>query len=173
MRARRWTRATARTAAALVACSLLVPAAGALAAGAAPLPIGRTVVAPGDAGPAVRVLQGDLRQFGFKPGLVNGRFDAQTERALAAYQASRGLPRTGMLNLATLRQLLADFGVSTTAPLPIGSTVLRPGDEGPAVRMLQGDLQKSRGAGPVAFRRQRKRHSLPCGMYGLAAHLSS
>ena len=142
MRARRWTRATARTAAALVACSLLVPAAGALAAGAAPLPIGRTVLVPGDMGPAVRVLQGDLRQFGFNPGLVNGRFDAQTERALGAYQASRGLPRSGVLNLATLRRLLADFGVPTTAPLPIGSTVLRPGDAGPAVRMLQGDLQQ-------------------------------
>jgi peptidoglycan hydrolase-like protein with peptidoglycan-binding domain len=119
---------------------LIVPATAAFAATPAPLPIGSTVLGPGAQGPGVRTLQGDLWQVGFNPGVVNGTFDARTKRALLAYQASRHLARTGVLDVATMHRLLIDLRLTATAPLPIGSTVLAPGDEGPAVRVLQGDL---------------------------------
>ena len=127
-------------AAAVLACTLIVPATAAFAATPAPLPIGSTVLGPGAQGPGVRTLQGDLWQVGFNPGVVNGTFDARTKRALLAYQASRHLARTGVLDVATMHRLLIDLRLTATAPLPIGSTVLAPGDEGPAVRVLQGDL---------------------------------
>ena len=127
-------------AAAVLACTLIVPATAAFAATPAPLPIGSTVLGPGAQGPGVRTLQGDLWQVGFNPGVVNGTLDATTEGALLAYQGSRHLARTGVLDVATMHCLLIDLRLTATAPLPIGSTVLAPGDEGPAVRVLQGDL---------------------------------
>ena len=131
---------TAVAASAVLACTLIVPATAAFAATPAPLPIGSMVLGPGAQGPSVRTLQGDLWQLGFNSGVVNGTLDATTEGALLAYQGSRHLARTGVLDVATMHCLLIDLGMAASAPLPIGSTVLSPGDEGPAVRVLQGDL---------------------------------
>lgn len=126
------------------------------------------------------MLQGDLWQFGFDPGWTTGPFDARTERALLAYQASRGLARNGLLDLVTLRRLLADCGLPTTGPLLIGSAVPGPGDEGPPVRMLQADVQQlglhpgpaegrcttTTGAALLAY--QASRHLTPTGVLNAA-----
>ncbi|MBE0412541.1 peptidoglycan-binding protein [Yoonia sp.] len=58
-----------------------------------------------------RLIESRLDQLGFDPGPVDGRFDDDTRRALARYQAQRNLPATGYLNQPTLARLLADtFG---------------------------------------------------------------
>ncbi|MBE3590073.1 MAG: cell wall hydrolase [Firmicutes bacterium] len=64
----------------------------------------------GDAGPAVRTLQGDLWQFGFNPGPADGYFGEQTRAALQAFQRSAGLPATGTLDAATFNKILVTGG---------------------------------------------------------------
>jgi peptidoglycan hydrolase-like protein with peptidoglycan-binding domain len=58
-----------------------------------------------------RLIENRLRQLGFNPGAVDGRFDRDTRRAIAQYQRQGNLPATGYLDQATLARLLADtFG---------------------------------------------------------------
>ena len=58
-----------------------------------------------------RLIENRLRQLGFNPGEVDGRFDRDTRRAIAQYQRQGNLPATGYLDQATLARLLADtFG---------------------------------------------------------------
>lgn len=87
---------------------------GATAAGRAPLPIGSTVLRFGDVGPAVRVLQGDLWQFGFNPGPVDGIFGPQTRAALRGFQTSSHIAASGTLDAATFHTVLEDFGYAPT-----------------------------------------------------------
>ncbi|MBX5476241.1 MAG: cell wall hydrolase [Clostridia bacterium] len=61
----------------------------------------------GDAGPAVRTLQGDLWHFGFNPGPADGYFGDRTLAALQAFQRRFGLPVTGVLDAATFAKILA------------------------------------------------------------------
>lgn len=49
-----------------------------------------------------------LTGLGLKPGLPDGKFDADTRRALRRYQQARGLPVTGYLNQQTVARLLVD-----------------------------------------------------------------
>jgi Putative peptidoglycan binding domain len=60
------------------------------------------ILLPGD----IRVAEGHLRNFGYDPGPVDGRFTAQTQAALRAYQARYGLPVSGLLDRATRRELV-------------------------------------------------------------------
>ena len=46
-----------------------------------------------------------LEEAGYKPGAVDGRWGPQTQRALAAFQQSSGLPSSGLLDEATLDAL--------------------------------------------------------------------
>ena len=69
MPVRRWLKrmGTAGAVGLCLAGPLLAASPRAAAAAYAPLPIGRTVLRYGDLGPAVRVLQADLWQFGYNP----------------------------------------------------------------------------------------------------------
>ena len=59
-----------------------------------------------------RLIEARLSTLGFDPGVVDGRFDDNTRRALRRYQASRDLTVTGYLNEATLIRILADTGIT-------------------------------------------------------------
>jgi len=49
-----------------------------------------------------------LDRLGFNPGRVDGRFDADTRRAIRRYQQARGLPVTGYLDQVLVVRLLAE-----------------------------------------------------------------
>lgn len=59
-----------------------------------------------------RLIEARLSTLGFDPGVVDGRFDDNTRRALRRYQTSRDLTVTGYLNEATLIRILADTGIT-------------------------------------------------------------
>lgn len=59
-----------------------------------------------------RSIEQRLAALDYRPGPVDGRFDADTRRALASYQADRGLPSTGYMNDATMVRILAETVIS-------------------------------------------------------------
>lgn len=67
---------------------------------------GRPVLHLGSTGSAVRRLETRLKAANYKPGVVDGEFTAATEKAVAAFQADRSIPATGVVDLATWRALL-------------------------------------------------------------------
>ena len=54
------------------------------------------------------LIEGRLEAFGFEPGVVDGRFDDDTRRAIRRYQRSRGLPPSGYLDQEAVVRILAD-----------------------------------------------------------------
>jgi peptidoglycan hydrolase-like protein with peptidoglycan-binding domain len=54
----------------------------------------------------IQVAEAHLREFGCDPGPVDGIFTAQTQAAVRAFQARYGLSVSGLLDLATRRELL-------------------------------------------------------------------
>ncbi|PCJ75730.1 MAG: hypothetical protein COA53_04505 [Rhodobacteraceae bacterium] len=52
------------------------------------------------------LIENRLNSAGFNPGLVDGRFDDRTRRAIQKYQKNRGLNQTGYIDSATVRALL-------------------------------------------------------------------
>ncbi len=68
-----------------------------------------------DLGPLGRTLvERRLAGLGFPPGPVDGNFDAETRRAIRAFQAARGLPETGFVDQTMMVTLMA--GVLRTGP---------------------------------------------------------
>jgi peptidoglycan hydrolase-like protein with peptidoglycan-binding domain len=61
-----------------------------------------TILSAGD----IQVAQEHLQAFGFNPGPVKGVYTAETQAAVRAVQARYGKEVTGLLDLATRRQLL-------------------------------------------------------------------
>lgn len=59
-------------------------------------------------GPDVLELEERLSQLGFEPGLVDGVFDADTQKALALFQQGKGLEATGTTTPATWEALGED-----------------------------------------------------------------
>ena len=58
-----------------------------------------------------RLIESRLASLGFDPGQIDGRFDANSRRAIGRYQSQRGLTSTGFIDQPTLARLLADtFG---------------------------------------------------------------
>jgi hypothetical protein len=57
---------------------------------------------------ARRLAEARLEQLGLKPGVVDGRFDDNTRRAIRRYQQARRLEVTGYLDQNTVVRLLAD-----------------------------------------------------------------
>jgi peptidoglycan hydrolase-like protein with peptidoglycan-binding domain len=47
-----------------------------------------------------------LRDFGYDPGPVDGRFTAETQAAVRAYQRRYGLPVSGLLDQETRLELI-------------------------------------------------------------------
>lgn len=54
----------------------------------------------------IQVAEGNLQDFGFDPGPVDGIFTAQTRAAVRAFQARYGFLVTGLLDRETRRELL-------------------------------------------------------------------
>jgi lysozyme family protein len=84
----------------------------------------------GQNGPAVRRLQRALDRSGESPGSIDGGFGRNTDRALRAFQRSRGLDPDGIAGTQTWKAL------PDGAPMP----VLREGAHGELVRELQAAL---------------------------------
>ena len=77
----------------------------------------------GDSGPAVARLQQRLRDLGFDPGGVGGNFGPGTERAVTAFQQSKGLDPNGVAGPQTLAALgLAD--APGGGPIEVGPSVI-------------------------------------------------
>jgi peptidoglycan hydrolase-like protein with peptidoglycan-binding domain len=53
----------------------------------------------------IQVAQSRLQAFGFDPGPVDGRFTAQTQAAVLAFQRRYGLPVSGLLDRPTREEL--------------------------------------------------------------------
>src|SRR5215475_4925769 len=54
----------------------------------------------------IYVAETHLRDFGYDPGPVDGRFTAETQAAVRAFQARYGLPVSGMLDWQTRLELV-------------------------------------------------------------------
>jgi peptidoglycan hydrolase-like protein with peptidoglycan-binding domain len=64
----------------------------------------------------IQVAEMHLRDFGFDPGPIDGIYTAQTQAAVRAYQATYGLPVSGLLDYATRLQLLPGLDFQNAAP---------------------------------------------------------
>ena len=60
------------------------------------------LLTPGD----IQVAEAHLQAFGYDPGPVDGRFTAQTQAALRAFQRRYGLSVSGLLDHETRRELV-------------------------------------------------------------------
>jgi peptidoglycan hydrolase-like protein with peptidoglycan-binding domain len=95
-------------------------------------PYKNVVLRPRARGTAVKMLQRGLGMHG-----PYGTFDAATERTVRNFQTARHLPRTGVVNRATWTAV-----EKTAYPLrSYRSTVLRSGNRGTAVKVLQRALK--------------------------------
>ena len=63
------------------------------------------MLAPGDTGPQVRILQRALAALGFLPGKPDGGYGPATQTAVERFQASQGLPQVGVVGPQTLAAL--------------------------------------------------------------------
>ena len=81
---------------------------------------------PPMAGPDIAILQTRLRERGVYQGPVNGRYEAETERAVRAFQQAQSLPITGIVDNTTWTTLglgaLPDPRSPTAAFISIDTT---------------------------------------------------
>jgi peptidoglycan hydrolase-like protein with peptidoglycan-binding domain len=64
----------------------------------------------------IQVAQRHLRDFGFDPGPVDGRYTAETQAAVRGYQARYGLPASGLLDYTTRLQLIPGLDFDKDEP---------------------------------------------------------
>lgn len=69
-------------------------------------PVEYPALKEGDTGPFVTNLQSRLKSLGFDPGPIDGIFGSKSEEAVKAYQQSRGLASTGIVDSTTWNALL-------------------------------------------------------------------
>jgi peptidoglycan L-alanyl-D-glutamate endopeptidase CwlK len=67
--------------------------------------LGLVLIQPGDTGNAVRVIQTRLAQLGFHQGAIDGQYGSITQRGVAAFQRTKGLYPTGLIDHPTLNAL--------------------------------------------------------------------
>jgi len=79
---------------------------------------GNTNLREGDTGTQVRDLQRSLKQAGFDPGTVDGKFGPRTERAVEAFQRARGLDQDGVAGKRTNGALNQATRAAGGAPAP-------------------------------------------------------
>ncbi len=84
-----------------------------------------------------KLLDAGLVPAKFKTGFVDGKWGANTSKILAAYQKSKRLPATGLVDEATGFALFPDSYKTYKNPL---SKILESGDSGETVKKLQYDL---------------------------------
>lgn len=124
-----------------------------------PVPAGATVLHEGDSGEAVYQMQMRLFELGFYSGRIDGRFGSDTTEAVKAFQAANGLTVDGVPGKGTFARLQSAQAVSAadvaaaqsdTVQEPADEVesgtdtqlVLRRGDKGDAVLLLQQTLKK-------------------------------
>lgn len=100
-----------------------------------PPPAAWPVLSAGSRGGAVRTLEARLDVLGWKPGPVNGIFDAQVARAVLGVQCAAGLVRDRIVGPRTWDALDAGRRPRFALPRQVGI-----GDTGPAVRLVQEQL---------------------------------
>jgi len=83
----------------------------------------RHLIARGNVGWDVSVLEFFLRRRGFSPGSVDGRFNERTRQAVMRYQRQRHIAVDGLVG----PQTLSTFGVRRAVPQPTHSTPRRSG----------------------------------------------
>ncbi|MGL5081299.1 MAG: peptidoglycan-binding domain-containing protein [Microcoleaceae cyanobacterium] len=99
----------------------------------------------GDRGPGVSDLQGRLRQFGYFTANPTGYFGQITRDAVVRFQRANRLQATGLVTEETLAALNFRSVSQFPSPRPIptvGLTVLKFGDFGGEVGVLQQQLQR-------------------------------
>jgi peptidoglycan hydrolase-like protein with peptidoglycan-binding domain len=99
-----------------------------------------TTLQEGKRGLAVEALQQRLQTLGFYDGLITGYFDALTAVAVQQFQQSRGISANGVVGSTTL--LALNSNVPVIPSNPSSDDILRLGSRGPAVQLLQGQLQR-------------------------------
>lgn len=102
----------------------------------------------GSRGTEVLQLQKALLALGFDPSGTDGKFGRGTERAVIAYQSSKGLTPDGKAGSLTLTQLYSEYqsqgtasSTGTTGATATSSSTLKYGDSGTRVTELQTALQ--------------------------------
>lgn len=103
----------------------------------APAPAAPAAPAPLKKKPAAADIQILLDRSGFSPGVIDGVGGSNTRKALAAFQAARGLPETSELDAATWQALTAD-GPTTLAAYRITAEDV----DGPFVRSIPEDMEE-------------------------------
>jgi len=108
---------------------------------------GATLLQDGARGSNVELLQQKLKQAGFDPGAVDGKFGPQTEAAVKAFQQAKGLDVDGVAGPKTFTALNAATRPApgnthwTQAPslsdVTAGKATLKQGMQGDAVSQLQ------------------------------------
>jgi peptidoglycan hydrolase-like protein with peptidoglycan-binding domain len=102
----------------------------------------------GSTGSEVRYLQESLAKLGYNPGPIDGIFGPQTDKAVRAFQADKGLVVDGIVGnntWAALEKALENPPTPPTPPTPPPSSshpLLRTGSTGSEVRYLQESLIK-------------------------------
>lgn len=95
---------------ALFRAILLTGVLGAAAAGPVAAKTGKSLSAP--------EVETQLKALGFDPGPADGVFDAQTDKALRAFQRKAGVKETGVFDDATMAELVASTESTMLHSLP-------------------------------------------------------
>ena len=127
-----------------------------LAAGAVPLAIAAQQPKPAPkAKPAAPAINRDtlhvqviLDKLGFGPGVIDGKGGESLKAALRGFQESRGLPKTGTPDAATMRALHAYRNVRPTVTLELNERVLA----GPYVNPIPKDYAEQAKLPGMAYR---------------------
>jgi len=107
-----------------------------------------SVLKQGASGPQVVDLQSKLKQLGFSAGIVDGKFGPGTEKAVMAFQKSKGLTADGVAGPATFKALISAIKKATDnkgdAPSdpksPVPLNLLTESDFKAAARLLNCDI---------------------------------
>ena len=104
-------------------------------------------IAYGSAGPAVKTVQGILREKGYYTADVEGKFGYSTYQAVVQYQKDKGLKVDGVVGPATWSSLTGGIPVPTVTPStppdytkPVPGLRLKYDDVGPRVKLVQQKL---------------------------------
>ncbi len=113
------------------------------AATSAPAAVESSLLKKGDKGDQVRVLQQKLIALGYLTGSADGIFGDNTKKAVMAFQSAKGLTADGQAGSATLAALdsaSSASGTATSGTSTVTVSLLKKGDKGDQVRVLQTNL---------------------------------
>lgn len=99
------------------------------------------ILKKGSSGDAVKALQEKLIALGYLSGNADGYYGSSTIAAVKSFQKDKGLTVDGIAGTSTIAALNAASG-STGSSNPTGSSLLKYGDKGDAVKALQTRLKE-------------------------------